>query len=99
MVMYASRIVEAGPKAARHPYTRGLLRAVPRIDEDVERLEAIEGQVPSPLHYPPGCNFYDRCPLAIARCRTEALRLEILADGRQVACFRAEEPTGPVGGS
>ena len=96
IVMYASRIVEEGSKEdlfrePRHPYTRGLLRAMPQLDADVEHLEAIEGQVPSPLHYPPGCNFYERCPLAIERCRTAEPPLEQMADGRLVACFRATE--------
>jgi len=97
LVMYASHIVEAGDTDAlfddpRHPYTRGLLRAVPRLDAEREQLEAIDGQVPSPLDYPPGCHFSARCPIAIARCHTEAPSLERLADGRQVACFRATEP-------
>ena len=96
IVMYASRIVEEGSKEdlfrePRHPYTRGLLRAMPQLDAEVEHLEAIEGQVPSPLHYPPGCNFYERCPLAIERCRTAEPPLEQMADGRLVACFRATE--------
>ena len=96
IVMYASRIVEEGSKEdlfrePRHPYTRGLLRAMPQLDADVEHLEAIEGQVPSPLDYPPGCNFYERCPLAIERCRTAEPPLEQMADGRLVACFRATE--------
>ena len=96
IVMYASHIVEEGSKEdlfrePRHPYTRGLLRAMPQLDADVSQLEAIEGQVPSPLHYPPGCNFYERCPVAIERCRTEEPALEQMVDGRLVACFRAAE--------
>ena len=98
IVMYASHIVEEGTKAdifehPRHPYTRGLLRAMPQLDADAEQLEAIEGQVPSPLYYPQGCNFYDRCPIAIERCRTEEPPLERVPDGRLVACFRASEQT------
>jgi len=65
---------------------------MPRLDAEIEQLEAIEGQVPSPLDYPPGCHFSARCPIAIERCQTEAPPLERLADGRQVACFRATEP-------
>ena len=96
IVMYASHIVEEGQKDdlfrdPRHPYTRGLLRAMPQLDADVEQLEAIEGQVPSPLQYPPGCNFYERCPIAVERCRTEEPPLEQMTDGRLVACFRAAE--------
>jgi oligopeptide/dipeptide ABC transporter ATP-binding protein len=96
IVMYASHIVEEAAKTAlfrnpRHPYTRGLLRAMPRLDEDAKRLDTIEGQVPSPLHYPPGCNFQERCPIAIDRCRAEVPPLDTLTDGRRVACFRAHD--------
>jgi oligopeptide/dipeptide ABC transporter ATP-binding protein len=102
IVMYASHIVEEGSKEAlfrepRHPYTRGLLRAMPQLDADVEQLEAIEGQVPSPLQYPPGCNFCERCPIAVERCRIEEPRLEPMADGRLVACFRAAESLAQSG--
>jgi peptide/nickel transport system ATP-binding protein/oligopeptide transport system ATP-binding protein len=96
IVMYASHIVEEAAKSdlfrdPKHPYTRGLLHAMPRLDEDMARLDAIEGQVPSPLHYPQGCNFQDRCPIAIDRCRAEVPPLHTLPDGRRVACFRAHE--------
>ncbi len=96
MVMYASHIVEEAGKSdlfrdPRHPYTRGLLHAMPKLDEDMERLDAIEGQVPSPLNYPPGCNFQDRCPIVIDRCRAEVPPLDTLPGGRRVACFRAHD--------
>jgi oligopeptide/dipeptide ABC transporter ATP-binding protein len=96
IVMYASHIVEEAAKSdlfrdPRHPYTRGLLHAMPRLDEDTERLDAIDGQVPSPLDYPRGCNFQDRCPLVIERCRVEDPPLETLPGGRRVACFRAHD--------
>jgi peptide/nickel transport system ATP-binding protein/oligopeptide transport system ATP-binding protein len=96
IVMYASHIVEEAAKSdlfrdPKHPYTRGLLHAMPRLDEDMARLDAIEGQVPSPLHYPLGCNFQDRCPIAIDRCRAEVPPLHTLPGGRRVACFRAHE--------
>lgn len=94
IVMYASHIVEEGEKSdlfrdPRHPYTRGLLKAMPKLDEDMERLDAIEGQVLSPLHYPLGCNFQDRCPIVIERCRAEVPPLTTLPGGRRVACFCA----------
>ena len=69
-VMYASRIVETGPVAdiftrPAHPYTRGLLTSIPRLgDGSGKRLAAIAGSVPSPLDYPSGCHFRDRCPHA-----------------------------------
>jgi peptide/nickel transport system ATP-binding protein len=88
-VMYLGRIVELGPtesifQQARHPYTRTLLAAVPKLDEDRE-LPRIEGDVPSPLRPPSGCHFYPRCPLAEARCREEAPELRRLDSG-SVAC-------------
>jgi len=96
IVMYASRIVEEGAvrdvfAAPLHPYTRGLLNSMPSRQQRGRRLEAIPGQVPSPLHYPRGCHFCDRCPLAFDRCRVEKPELVGVGDGRRVACFRAGE--------
>jgi len=75
-VMYAGRIVEDAPTAAlfsspRHPYTQGLLRAIPRIGRRIDRLETIPGQVPSALAWPAGCRFHPRCPFAWERCAQE----------------------------
>ena len=77
MVMYAGRVAEQGPTSAlmtspRHPYTRELLRSVPRLDQPVaDELPAIPGQPPDVRHRPTGCPFNDRCPDVIDRCRTE----------------------------
>jgi len=76
-VMYAGRIVEAGPVAAifgapAHPYTRLLLESVPRLGETTEWLTAIEGQPPDLAALPPGCAFAPRCPQAMDRCRADA---------------------------
>jgi peptide/nickel transport system ATP-binding protein len=96
-VMYAGKVVEEAPvaelfRAPRHPYTRGLIRSIPRIDLAAtrkERLEAIPGVVPSLLDPAPGCRFAPRCAHAREECRaTPALR-EIGA-GHKVACVRAE---------
>ena len=94
VVMYAGRVVErAGTKALfadpQHPYTVGLMAAVPRVDAAVDRLETIEGSVPPPHLALPGCSFASRCPLAIDRCRGEAPPLEEIAPGHAVACWRA----------
>ena len=91
MVMYFGAAVEQGPKAAvlgspLHPYTRALLGAVPvlRAAERKPHIPLV-GEMPSPLAPPSGCAFHTRCPLAVARCKTE---LPVLREvgGRQVAC-------------
>jgi peptide/nickel transport system ATP-binding protein len=75
-VMYAGRIVERGGvdalfEASRHPYTRGLLAALPKLDAGDQPLVGIEGRPPSLSDRPAGCAFHPRCPLAQDRCRTE----------------------------
>ncbi len=94
IVMYASRIVEEGRvpdvfATPLHPYTRGLLNSMPSRQVRGRRLEAIPGQVPSPLQYPRGCHFCARCSLAIDRCRFKKPALTTINDNRRVACFRA----------
>lgn len=97
VVMYASQVVESGSREEifahpAHPYTRGLLRSMPSLVTPGNRLPAIPGQVPSPLHYPPGCHFYDRCPEAFARCRKEKPLLYPCGSGHQAACFCLDSP-------
>ncbi len=94
-VMYTGRIVEESPveelfARPKHPYTEGLLRSVPKLTgEDVikkERLETIEGVVPSPTNLPPGCHFAPRCPHRMLRCTEEEIPLYQLDGGVQVRC-------------
>ncbi len=95
-VMYAARIVEQAPRAMLfdspcHPYTRGLLRSVVSLVNRDATLTTIEGQVPSALHYPPGCRFAPRCPYAQPRCLETIPPLEPAGEERLVACWRWRE--------
>ena len=74
-----------------HPYTEGLLASIPRIEEDVEDLFAIEGSVPSPLDRPPGCAFAGRCRYVLDRCHVAEPPLVDVGGGRQAACFLAPQ--------
>jgi peptide/nickel transport system ATP-binding protein len=90
-VMYLGRIVELAStealfSAPNHPYARALLEEVPKLDPVKRRFSALKGEIPSPLHPPPGCHFHPRCPHAFARCRTERPALREIAPGRFSAC-------------
>ena len=92
VVMYASEVVEiAKVKEPLHPYTQGLLKAVPAVHKAKEKLTTIEGQLPSPLNYPAGCHFANRCPLADEKCRQQKPPLDEHEPGHQVRCFKAGE--------
>ncbi len=90
-VMYAGRIVESAPvhdlyKAPAHPYTRGLLDSIPRLDHKGHELYAIKGLPPNLTHIPPGCSFHPRCPMARDVCRTDEPPLYEVSDERGSAC-------------
>jgi oligopeptide transport system ATP-binding protein len=95
-VMYGGRIVETAParqlyKSPRHPYTRGLMASVPRLDGDTDRpLVPIEGQPPDLASLPPGCAFAQRCKTATERCRSERPPLVESAPNHFSACFYHE---------
>jgi oligopeptide/dipeptide ABC transporter ATP-binding protein len=95
-VMYTGHLVEAGKTSAifedpKHPYTRGILKSVPRLGKRSkkgrERLHEIKGVVPNLYELPKGCSFHPRCPEAKAICRDESPDLFDLGSGRQVRCW------------
>ncbi len=96
VVMYAGRVAEAGSVTdifdqPSHPYTRGLLDSIPRLEHPRKtRLNVIEGMVPSLRDLPVGCRFQNRCPYRIDRCATGPA-LEVVAAGHEVACHRWRE--------
>ncbi len=96
VVMYAGKVVEEGQILAifedpRHPYTRGLLKSIPKLGERSrygrQRLKEIAGIVPSLYELPPGCSFYPRCPEAMAICQEKAPELTELGGGHRVRCW------------
>ena len=101
VVMYAGKKVEEAPvralfAAPRHPYTKGLLESIPRLDAELApgrkrtRLNEIEGIVPSLHRLPPGCVFAPRCPFADAQCLEAFPPLEEAAPQHKVACWHSE---------
>ncbi|MFJ3809752.1 ABC transporter ATP-binding protein [Streptomyces sp. NPDC090073] len=90
-VMYAGKIVESAPvhdiyKAPAHPYTRGLLDSIPRLDQKGQELYAIKGLPPNLTRIPPGCSFHPRCPMARDVCRTDEPALYEVSEVRGSAC-------------
>jgi peptide/nickel transport system ATP-binding protein len=93
VVMYAGRVVERASVVAlfaepQHPYTIGLLGAIPRLDLDQDRLVSIEGQVPNPHAPVSGCRFHPRCPFVIERCLREDPPAIDVGGGHEAACWR-----------
>lgn len=91
--MYAGRIIEIGDvrtifQNPYHPYTIGLIKAVPTLAGDKEDLTSVPGSPPDLIDLPTGCKFHPRCPLADARCRSDEMDQTEAAPGHQVACWR-----------
>jgi oligopeptide/dipeptide ABC transporter ATP-binding protein len=92
MVMYLGKIVETADaktliREPQHPYTQALISAVPEVDPDTKRRRIVlPGDVPSPIHPPPGCPFHPRCPIAEERCKTEVPAFRELARNHVAAC-------------
>jgi peptide/nickel transport system ATP-binding protein len=97
LVMYGGQIVEQAPvrelfSNPQHPYTEGLLEAMPRLGQRGDRLTVIPGTVPPPTAWPTGCRFRDRCAYAWDRCASEAPPLYPVADVHAARCHLLDEP-------
>ncbi len=95
VVMYAGRVVEEADvirlfEQPAHPYTEGLLKSVPSLEEEQKRLYSIRGNVPSPDEWPKGCKFAPRCEKAWEKCRQAEPELLEIAPGHRVRCFLHE---------
>ena len=97
LVMYGGQIVERAParelfRNPRHPYTRGLLDAMPRMGRQRQRLAVIPGTVPPPTHWPSGCRFRDRCAFAWPRCADEPPPGYPVSADHTARCHLVDEP-------
>jgi len=101
LVMYGGQIVERAPvrelfRDPRHPYTRGLLEAMPRLGRQRDRLAVIPGTVPPPTQWPSGCRFRDRCAYAWQRCADEAPPQYKVTDDHGARCHLVDEPARAI---
>ena len=90
-VMYCGSAVEEGPvhevfKAPSHPYTRGLMMSIPKLNQESDRLYNIKGSVPSLFHLPEGCRFADRCEFCTEKCKKEIPPVEYVGPNHTVKC-------------
>jgi oligopeptide/dipeptide ABC transporter ATP-binding protein len=101
VVMYAGKVMEVAYaydlfNNPAHPYTAGLLQAIPRLDENRQRLYIIPGTIPNPSRMPPGCRFHPRCEFAEEQCIIEEPPLVSPKPGQWVSCWRVSNVTGGV---
>jgi oligopeptide/dipeptide ABC transporter ATP-binding protein len=95
LVMYAGHGMEVGTTRdiflnPQHPYTKGLLNSITRVDTDVNRLQAIPGEIPDMIHPPAGCRFHPRCPYVFDRCRVDEPPLFQTTNGDLSKCWLSE---------
>jgi oligopeptide/dipeptide ABC transporter ATP-binding protein len=99
VVMYCGRVVESGDvlsifKSPKHPYTVGLLKSIPKLGENVEILDSIPGNVPSPKEMPAGCKFQPRCLKAIPICKQEEPPFFSYPNGQKSRCWLCKKEYG-----
>lgn len=100
-VMYAGKVVESTDvytlfKTPQHPYTIGLLKSIPRLDDVKDRLDPIDGQPPSLSKVPKGCSFAPRCPEAVSECREKEPQLRLVGPNQYARCLKRDEWKGNV---
>lgn len=96
VVMYCGRVVESGDVFSifdqpKHPYTKGLLASIPKLGQNVERLECIPGNVPNPKYMPKGCKFEPRCIHAMDICREQEPGFYEFENGHKSRCWRCDK--------
>lgn len=101
IVMYSGKIVEEGEvvelfERTKHPYTKGLLKSKPIINQRLEELYSIPGQVPNPLELQDSCYFHDRCEQCMSICQTKQPQLQEVGNQQKVACWLYEEAVAHV---
>lgn len=99
VVMYAGKIVEQGTAHEvfldpQHPYTKGLIKSKPTVNNKVDRLYSIPGTVPNPIHMPNHCYFKDRCEYCIEKCETGIPELKRVGEAHNVACYLYDDKEG-----
>ena len=95
-VMYGGTVVEFTDiytltEKPYHPYSNGLLKAIPPVDKSIEKLNTIPGSVPNLLKPPPGCRFHPRCENMIEKCKIDPPPLEEIEEGHFISCYNPKK--------